>query len=196
MKMEPKPKRSYGKRKAVSVPELLAVRVEMADEEIAKPKADQNKLMVVHQTHVKTESIKTDNVEFEGAGAQEISVYDSVHEIDWIEQSDAPQDVEVNSIWSTSRKIEINHSQNPYQMDATVIGKLETATIYDEHATAYNVIITEHGNFILSNYEDTATNIEGTTMHEVKWPSSDLSEQEEVIILATSKPDEHIQYET
>lgn len=83
-------------------------------------------------------------------------------------------------------------------MESTAIGQLEATTIFDEQATAYNVIITQHGNFILSNYEGTATDADGT-VHQVKWPidgeSSDLHQQEEVIILSTSENDEHFEYQ-
>lgn len=75
---------------------------------------------------------------------------------------------------------------------------METTTIFDEHATAYNVIVTEHGSFILSNYEPTATD-DGSTVHEVELPidpqSTDIHQHEEVIILNTSEMNEHIGYE-
>lgn len=55
-------------------------------------------------------------------------------------------------------------------METSVIEHLETATIFDENATTYNVIVTEHGSFIISNYATTSTD-DGTPVHEVTLPN-------------------------
>lgn len=71
-------------------------------------------------------------------------------------------------------------------MDTNAITPLGATTIFDENATAYNVIVTEHGSFILSNYDPTAMT-DGATIHEVTLPidvqPSVIHHQEEVIIL-------------
>lgn len=93
MKMEPKTKRSYGKRKPVSVPELLAVRLEIPNEEAAKTKANPDEVLVevvMPNAQLKSDPGSMENVEYDGAGVQEISVYEDVQEIDWIEQSQPP----------------------------------------------------------------------------------------------------------
>lgn len=100
MKMEPKTKRSYGKRKAISVPELLAVRVEMSSEESAKPKSNPDELLInvlVPATQDKTELIAADNVDYNVDNVQEISVYEDVQEIDWIENPEHSQ-TKVNNL--------------------------------------------------------------------------------------------------
>lgn len=70
---------------------------------------------------------------------------------------------------------------------------METTTIFDENATAYNVIVTEHGSFILSNYDPTASE-DGTTV-QVEAQSSSIHDQDEVIILSPNALYEHIEYE-
>lgn len=94
--MEPKTKRSYGKRKSISVPELLAVRVEMTSEEAAKSNNDQIEL-IAPETPEKVEPIMVEDLNYDAADMQEISVYEDVQEIDWIEQTEQSQaKVEVN----------------------------------------------------------------------------------------------------
>lgn len=91
MKVEPKTKRSYGKRKSISVPELLAVRVEMTSEEAANSKTDQDIGSVDAIAPLeceKIEPISIDNVEYDVTGAQETSVYEEVQEIDWTEHNE------------------------------------------------------------------------------------------------------------
>lgn len=90
MKMGPKTKRSYGKRKPISVPELLAVRVEMTSEEAAKPEQSSHEVIVAG-THERTELITNENAEYVLAGVPEISVYEDVQEIDWIEHTEHSQ---------------------------------------------------------------------------------------------------------
>lgn len=90
MKMGPKTKRSYGKRKPISVPELLAVRVEMTSEEAVKSEQSSHEVsvdVIVPATHEGTELITTESAEYVMAGVPEISVYEDVQEINWIEHS-------------------------------------------------------------------------------------------------------------
>lgn len=76
-------------------------------------------------------------------------------------------------------------------MEAGNIGPLETTTLFDEHATAYNVIVTEHGRFIISNYEPAMT--EEVTLSIEAQPSG-VHHQEEVLILNASEIDEYQRY--
>lgn len=55
-------------------------------------------------------------------------------------------------------------------METSAIEHLETATIFDENATTFNVIVTENGSFIISNYATTSTD-DGTTVQEVAQPN-------------------------
>lgn len=189
--MEPKTKRSYGKRKSISVPELLAVRVEMTSEEAAKSNNDQIEL-IAPETPEKVEPIMVEDLNYDAADMQEISVYEDVQEIDWIEQTEQSQaKVEVN--WTRCAEDANSFKWVPFQAETRVIGQLETTTIFDENATAYNVIVTEHGSFILSNYDPTVSE-DGTTV-QVDAQSSSIHEQDEVIILSPNELYEHIEYE-
>lgn len=97
-----------------------------------------------------------------------------------------------------------NHRSEPevnilfFQVENNAIGQLETAMIFDETATAYNIIVTENGSFIISKYDAIATN-DNTTVDEVPWPndtqSSTMRHQQEVIVLNTTEIEEPIAYE-
>lgn len=71
-------------------------------------------------------------------------------------------------------------------MDTDAIGPLETTTIFDEPTTAYNVIVTEHGRFIISNYESTMTEEVALS---IDGQPSGVHHQEEVLILDASEID-------
>lgn len=93
IKKEPKTKRSYGKRKAVNVPELLAVRVEMSSEEAATTNSNQNEILV----EAYTEPAPADNVEYDVDNVQVINVYEDMQ--DWIEHTeDSEANVKVNAL--------------------------------------------------------------------------------------------------
>lgn len=108
MKMEPKTKRSYGKRKPISVPELLAVRVEMTSEEATKTKHNPHEVLVdviVESTNERSELITAESMEYDVASAPEMSVYQDVRGIDWIEHTEHSQIKVKNSRWKHTRLV-------------------------------------------------------------------------------------------
>lgn len=107
--MKPKIKRSYGKRKSISVPELLSVRVEMTSEDADKLKINQDKVLG-DGALTKIESKLVHCVEYDVGVVQDINVHEDVQEIDWTEHTEQSQaNVEVaKSALITVRSKQLN----------------------------------------------------------------------------------------
>lgn len=124
MKIEPKTKRSYGKRKPISVPELLAVRVEMTSEEATETKHNPNEVVVdviVARTDDTTELITAESAEYDVAGLPEISVYEDVQEIDWIENT-AQSQIKVKKFAQKRVFLALVHIKTNFRWKAMTLG--------------------------------------------------------------------------